>query len=780
MKALDKKLLRELWKIKGQVLAVSIVIACGVAVYIAFFSAFLNLNLTRDSYYKEYRFHDFSITLEKAPINSIFKIQNINGIKEASGRISKDVSINIKEQDELKSGRIISLPDKNNIIDNIYLMSGRKINHSELNECITDDKFFIANNLKLNEFISVTSNGKKQNLKIVGTVKSPEYVYSIRNASEIIPNPEKFGVIWVNKKWAEGTFNLNGFYNELIAEINESENIDTIIDSTEKQLEPYGIYSKIKRKDQLSNWMLTSELEQLAVTSKVTPSIFLFVASIILIIVISRMVKKEKTYIGLLKAYGYSNLEVSLHYIKYSFIIGIIGGLLGGVLGQYLSYGLMGLYSKFYSFPELIYKFYPSLFFIGIIISISSCLFSSLFAISSVIEITPVDAMKENTSIVVVKTPFEKIEFIWEHISFIDKIIIRNIWRYPLRSAFTALGVMLSTAILFLGYFQSDAVKFLMEHQFNKVQKEDLKISFYTERDKRAYYESLRFPYVRKVEEMLIYPFEVKNKWYKKQMVIYGLKENSKLYNLINNDGQYINVPEYGIYLSEMVAKQLHVKKGDKITLIPLMGNQAKKEKYVTISGIVQQYLGVGMYMNIDTLSRLLGNSKIINTLLLKLEDQKDLSKLNKYLKKIPIISSVEVKKDSVENFNKNTADSMKSSNFILSLFAGVIAISVIYNSTVINITEREKEIASLQVLGFNESEVGKIVFSENIILSFIGMFLGLPLGYYMCKSMTTAYDTEYFRIPFIINNSTYILCASFISFFVIITNLFKKENLSN
>lgn len=778
MKALDKKLFRELWKIKGQVFAVSSVIACGIAVYISFFSAFLNLQLTRESYYTNYRFHDFSISLEKAPLNSIFKIQNISGVKDVIGRITKDVPLSIKGVDELKTGKIISLPkQQNNIIDNIFLVSGRKIYTHESNECLVDSKFFYANKLKLNDFISVTTNGKKQNLKIVGSAKSPEFVYAIKSASEMIPNPQKFGIIWVNKDWAEGAFNLKGFYNELIAEIDDPEKIDTILDSSEKTLDSYGIYSKVKRKDQLSNWMLSSELDQLEVSSTITPMIFLAIASVILLIVISRMVKKERTFIGLLKAYGYTNFEISIHYIKFASVIGIFGGFLGVILGQWLSYGIMSMYTKFFSFPELKYKFYPSLSIIGLLISLSCTFISSLFAVSKVMNIAPAEAMKENTSLVVVTTPFEKIKFIWNNISFINKIVIRNIWRYPLRSAFTSLGVMLSTSMLFLGYFSGDAMKFMMDYQFNKVQKEDLRISFYIERDKRALYEASRFPYVKRAEELLVYPFECKNKWHKKQAVVYGIKDKSQLYNLIDIYDKKITLPKNGIFLSDKMAKILDVKKGDSFILKPLMG-KVQKEKEVIVSGIVQQYLGMGLYMDIDTLSRLLGTSKSINTILLELDDKNDLAKLNKFLKDIPAISSVDIKKDAVDNFNKTTADSMVATNFILTLFAGVIAISVIYNSTIINLVEREKEIASLQVLGFNESEVGRIIFSENILLSLVGMLLGLPLGHYFCKAMTVAYDTEFFRIPFFISTFTYFLCAGIITFFVIITNAFLKRRI--
>jgi putative ABC transport system permease protein len=781
MKALDKKLFRELNKMKGQIFAITSVIACGIALYISFNSGYLNLQLTRDSYYEKYRFHDFSISMEKAPANSVFKVENIPGVRAAMGRIVKDVSVTLKGKDELIIGRLVSFPvAKKAVIDNIFLVSGKMLAKSAPDECLVDDRFLKANKLKTGDFISVTVNGKKQSLKIVGTAMSPEFVYPIRNGFEFVPNPEKFGIIWVNNDWAEFAFNMKGFYNELVAEVYDPGHLDKIIDSAGKILDSYGVYSKINRKDQISNFIVESKIKGLEGSSKIVPSIFLMIASVILLIITSRLVKKERTFIGLLKAYGYNNLEISGHYIKFAAIIGLIGGLMGILAGEWLSYQLIRVYVTYFSFPTLHFELYPGTAVLGLLLSISCAVISALIAVEGVVKIMPATAMKESiASQVAVITPFEKISFFWERVSFTNKIILRNIWRYPFRSAFTAVGVMLSTSMLFFGYFLSGAIGFMMDFQFNKIQREDLKITFYLERNIKAYYEALRFPNVKKAEPMLLYPFELRNGWHKKQLAVYGLKKRPQLYKLIDTAGKELEAPASGILLSERIAEELEVKKGGRLILKPLMG-KVKAEKEVRVAGTVKQYIGEGAYMNIDTLSNLLGNSTILNSLLLKVESPRDLPRLNKFFKDVPAISSVEVKNDTVDNFNKNVADSLTGTNFILNIFAAVIAIAVIYNSTVINITEREKEIASLQVLGFTESEVGRIVFNENIWLSLLGMLLGLPLGYMLCRLMAeTVYNTALFRIPFYIGTRTYFICAFTIAFFVIVTNIYMRKRIA-
>lgn len=778
MKVLDKKLIRDLFQTKGQVIAVSIVITCGIAVFVAFYSTYQNLLLSRDTYYQTYRFHDFSMSVEKAPLSSLFKIKEIEGVRALRGRIVKDISISLKGQKEVKIARVISMPENyHNVIDNIHLVSGSHLDPNSPDTCIVNDTFFKANNLSLGDRVEVTTNGKRQSMKIVGTALSPEYVYAIRNAQEIFPNPAKFAILWVSREWAESSFNLSGFYTEIVGEVYNQENLDYIFDKADKILDSYGLFEKVKKKDHISNWYLNQEIDSLKVSAQVTPVIFLGVASVILLILLSRIVQKERIQIGLLKAYGYSDLEIVTHYIKFSLIIGIGGGILGFLLGQWLGRGMIAMYVEFYSFPVLRYKFYPNLFIWSLLIS---CLFSisgALYAVKTIISIMPATAMRESPPKTASRTLLEKLPFFWNKLSFTNKIIIRNIWRYPLRSVFTVCGVMLSTAIVITGYFSQDAVKFMIEHQFHKTQREDVRITLYKVMGIDALYEAYRFPYVKKAEPLLLYPFEIKSDWKKKDLLITGLLKDSELFHLLDTDDKQIKSKGKGLILMDKTAEDLKLSIGDTLTIKPKI-SKIDHEYTVKVEQIVKQYIGAGAYMDWDELSRLLKESRALNAILLKTDSGKG-SELNSYLKDIPAIASVEVKEEVLKNFDKSFGESMYIANFFLTLFSAVIAVAVIYNSSVINITERKREIASLKVLGFTDKEVGRIIFDENIFLSLIGLIFGLPFGAYLCKMMTLAYDTELFRFPFYLSNQTYIISSLTIILFVIMTNLFLRKRLA-
>lgn len=776
MSVLNKKLWRDLWQSKGQVLAVTAVIACGIAVYVAFLSSYRNLVLSRDSYYSAYRFHDFSIQMEKAPETAVFKIKELAGVRNARGRIVKDVPLTVTNQGENKIARLISLPlMSQGIIDGLHLVRGRLLQDSAGDECVVNDKFFEANQLKMGDRIQVTANGRRQSLKIVGTAQSPEYIYTIRNVQEMVPNPNKFGIIWVQQEWAESQLNLRGAINEIVGEVYDSEQLNTLLDQAKELLKPYGIYARVKRENQLSHWYLKSEIDGLAVSATITPAIFLLMAALILVILLSRMVRREQTQIGLLKAYGYSNTQISMHYVKFASILGIIGGLIGEGVGQWMGRGMIQLYIQFYTIPILRYQFYPDLLGNAILISTGCALFSALLVVRSVVNISPATAMRDSPPRTAHKTLLEKIPALWNHVSFTNKIILRNIGRYPMRSGFTVLGVMLSTSIVMMGYFSGDAMNYMLEHQFEKVQREDVRVTFYREQGQNAWLEALRWPGVRRAEPLLMYPFEIKTAWKKKELLITGLPAQGRLFYLLDEDNHHVQLKTRGLTLMKINADELKLRAGDKVTIKPLI--RLEKEHEVVIEQVVQQYVGAGAYMRHDALSRLLGESLAINALLLKLDGP--LAVLNAYLKEIPLVASVEVKQDALDNFNKTIGESMGISMFFLTLFAGVIAIAVIYNSTAINITERSREMASLRVLGYTTAEVGRIIFNENLFLSLLGLAIGLPFGHLMCKSMTAAYTTEVFRFPFYISSQTYWISGLTILGYVVITNVLSRKRIA-
>jgi putative ABC transport system permease protein len=777
MKVLNRKLARHLRQSWGQVLAITAVLACGSATYICFSSVHRNLLLTRDTYYAQYRFADFFIMLEEAPLRSVLKVENLPGVRAVRGRIVKDVNLDLPNVDEPRVGRIISMPDwPEPVINDICLMSGRYFSEGAQDEAIVCKSFADANRLALGERIQASIDNRKYSLKIVGTALSPEYVYMIRSAAEFVPSPEHFGVLWVPKSLAENALNMQDACNEAVGLLDGSKPVEEVLDSAEKILEPYGVYAKVKRYDQISNRFLSDEISGIRVQMRVTPAIFMGIAALALLVLLNRMVTNERTEIGLFKAYGYSTWAVSVYYLKFAVILGAIGGIAGCVLGLWIAKGLVSIYVGFFQFPILRARVYPHILAQATAICLACALIGALAAVRKAATIQPAQAMRVAAPRYGYRTLIERIPVLWRMLSFTWKMVIRNVSRYRWRAFASVLGITVSAGLLVVGFFFQDAMDFIIRTQYQDIERQDLRVSLTTERNKKALYDLAHFAGVRRVEPVLLYPFRIRKEWREKDMAITGLPHDAQLFRVLDENRRPVRIEGPGIVLSDQVAKRLAVGPGDKVTVKPLMG-RVTKEHDVLVRQVVRQYLGISAYMDLDEASRLLDEPFVMNAGLIRVQAGKERD-LSKAFKDVPGITSSEIKSDAVASMKATLEQTNSIVNTFLVGFSGVIAFAIIYNTTLVSLMERQRELASLRVLGFSIAEVGAIMYKENAVLSMVGIGLGIPVGMLLSKLIISVYDTELFQIPFHIEPFTYVRMILAISSFVLLANLAVRRRI--
>jgi len=779
LKVLDRKLLRTLWKTRGQALAIATVIMGGAAAYIAVNSVHRNLMLTRDTYYSMYRFADFEIMLERAPQTAVFKLETIPGVRRVRGRITDEVNVDVEGEDEPRIGKIVSMPDRQvNVINDIHISRGRYFEPNAQDEVIMSERFALENGLDLGDRIGVTVNNKKYSLRVVGLGLSPEYVYMIRNIQELIPSPERFGVLWVPETFAETALSMRSACNDIVGTAESEDALDEILDKAEKILDPYGVFVKIKKENQISNRFLSDEIKGLETSAKIFPTIFLAVASLILLVLLNRMVRKERTEIGLLKAYGHSSLTVSVYYVKYALILGFMGCVMGYVLGKVIAGWMIGIYVDIYQFPLLEQRDYPDILVRAFGLTVLFAVLGAVMAAWQAAKIDPAESMRAESPKTAKRTLIERIAFVWRNLSFTWKMIVRNVSRNRFRAGLSVFGVSISSAVLIMGYFSIDALEYMLKFQFQDSQREDVKVSFPIERGKSALHEASRFPHVRAAEPMLQYPFEIRSQWHKKDTIIVGLEEGAAMMKLIDDKHEPVSIGEHGLVMSMRLAGDLNVVPGDKVTLKPLQG-RVTRETEVTVSKLVKQYLGTSGYMNLSDLSLMVDQSFAVNTVLLRTEEGKE-SDLNKALKDVPGVSSIEIKHVSYQNLKDTLAENMSVMNGMLVIFAGIIAFSVIYNVTTVALAERQRELASLRVMGFSIAEVGRIVYLENFLLAGMGLLLGFPIGMGICRMLVRAFDTELYRLPYHLEDRTFLITAGMITLFVLISNFAVRKKIHN
>ena len=488
------------------------------------------------------------------------------------------------------------------------------------------------------------------------------------------------------------------------------------------------------------------------------------------------MVRNERMQIGLMKAYGYSNLSVAFHYLQFALILSGIGCIGGFVLGHWLATQMIKLYVQFYNFPILESRVYPDLLVRATFIALAFALLGAAVAAYRASRIQPAESMRPEAPAAGHRLFLERITFLWRRLSFTWKMIARNVARSKFRSGLNVFGIMISCALLIIGYFSIDGMNYLIDYQFEQTQRQDVRISFIMERGKGALYEAARFDHVRHAEPLLQYPFEVRSGWRTRDMLIEGLPEDAQLKLLFDTEGRRVAVNGPGIILSERIAGKLGVKPGDSVRLKPLMG-RIRKEKTVPVSKVIQQYFGSTAYMEIGALSRILDEPFAMNAALLRTDPGAE-RELNKQIKEIPGVTAVEIKSDARKNLDETMAQSMWIMSFTTVVFAAVISFSIIYNVTTVSLAERERELASLRVLGFTNAEVGRILYNENFVTGAIGLLLGMPLGMGMCKLMVKAYDTDIFTMPYHLSMKTLVIANALTISYIILANLAVRRKI--
>ncbi len=768
---LTKKTLRTLYRSRGQVLAVAAVVLCGTACYIALSSCHRNLLLTRDTYYAENRFADFEIALERAPETVLFKVQEIPGVRQVRARITEEVKLELPGDAEAKSGRIVSMPDeRRNVINNVVVTQGRYFEPGAVNETILSERFAEANGLGLGESVYATIDGRKHTLKIVGLGASPEYIYIIRSMASLVPEPDRFAILWVPEKFAEDAKNMQAACNNIVGTLDDPAAAERVLDTAADLLSAYGVYAKTSREHQVSNRFISDEITGLGVQARVMPAVFLGVAALVIFIVLNRMVRNERTQIGLLKAYGYTNLTVALHYMQYALLQSVLGAIGGFVVGQWMAAGMIRLYVQFYTFPILRARIYPDVLIESLGIAVFFSLLGAVIAAYRAAQIHPAESMRPGSPRRGRRTVFEQYPVLWRRLSFTWKMIVRNVSRNSFRAGLNVFGVMMSSAQLIVGFYAIDAITYVLNFQYEMTQRQDATVSFFFERGKDALYETARLPHVREAEPLLQYPFEMKSAWRAKDVVIVGMRRDSDLQRLLDTDDRPVDIGDQGLVLSAALAKTLRVRVGDDVQLKPLMG-RVTKEKSVPVSRIVEQYFGMSGYMNIEALSRVLDEPFAMNAVLVR-TDRKMASQLHDRVKDIPLVGGVELREDALRNLQETLATSMRIMGTASIIFAAVIAFSIIYNVTMVSLGERERELASLRVLGFSQREVGAILFNENFLTGALGIILGIPMGMAMVWGMMHAFDMELFRFPFHIEPRTYAISTGLTIFFIVVANL--------
>ncbi len=776
MQAIDRKLVRDALAMWGQLLAICAVIGCGVATFVMSLSALEALRTTQATYYDRYRFADVFVGLKRAPNALEPRFAEIPGVAHVQTRVVRDVTLDLPDLDEPAAGRLISIPENGQIsLNALHLRSGRYIELGRDDEVLASEGFADAHGLHPGDKVTAIINGRRKDLRIVGTALSPEYVYTIRIGS-LVPDDKRFGVFWMGRQALAAAFNMEGAFNDITLDLAPGADEQEVIERLDHLVRPYGGLGAHGRRDQISNRFLSDEIRQLQRMGTIIPSIFLSVAAFLLNVVLSRIIALQRDQIAALKAFGYSNLAVGMHFLKLVLAVAVVGVIIGSCVGYWLGLRITVMYTRFYKFPMLYFAIPPKVALLALGASSLAAVGGTINVIRRAVNLPPAEAMRPEPPASYRPTLLERIGLAgW--FTQPSRMILRHIERRPLKAFFSAFGMALAVAILMLGRFAADSLDYLLDAQFALSQRQDLAVNFLEPTSMSGFHDLQHVVGAMYVEPRRMVPVRLRNGHLQRRTMIQGVVDDPQLNHLVDEKLQSVSLPKEGIVLNSKLAELLEVKTGDTLSMEVLEGSRAVRD--VPVTGLTTEFLGTFCYMNFQAINRLLGEGDSLTDAYLKVDDNR-LEDLYRRLKEAPRVASVTIKKTSIRSFRETVMDNMLQMQFFNVIFACIIAFGVVYNTARIALSERGRELASLRVLGLTRGEISFILLGELAVLTLMALPLGIAMGWLLVKIVCSFLDTEMYRIPFVVAPATYGFSVSVVIVAAILSGLVVRRRLDH
>ncbi|MEX6505365.1 FtsX-like permease family protein [Jiella sp. M17.18] len=752
MRSLDRKLLREIWRLRAQVLAIALVVASGAALLIMSRTAVEALQETADAFYERTRFADVFAGVKRAPERLSRDIAAIPGVTAVETRILETAILDVPGFTDPVIGELVSLPKHGEpVLNRLTLRSGRLPEPDRPDEVALSEPFAAAHRLRPGDRLDAVLHGRRRSLAVVGTLLSPEFVYAI-SPGGLMPDDQRFGVLWMGRDALAAAYDMKGSFNAVAIGLLRGADQQAVIDRLDGLLDRYGGRGAYARADQLSNWFLQNEIEQQKNMSHLLPTIFLCVAAFLTNMVMARLIATERREIGLLKAFGYSSLEIGWHYAKMVLIIAGIGVAIGSVAGAWLGRWDTALYATLYHFPFLLYRPGPAAFLTAGLVSLGAALAGSMHAVRKAVRLPPAEAMLPPAPPSYHKSRLAP-AVLGPLLDEPTRMILRRVLRWPLRAFATSAGIAMSVAVLVMALQWIDAVDFLVDSTFVRAQRQDASIAFGELEPLDVTASVLRLPGVEAVEPFRSVSARLSHGPLSKREAITGVPARAELSPVFDAERGRIEVPPDGLLLSRKLAERLGVKVGDEVTVAVQEGRRPVLK--LPVAQLFETYIGTPAYMQLGALDRILKDGRVANGVHVAVDPARR-AELVAEIKRNPAISAVTFRQAAIDKFHETLGRTMFVFVGFLIGFASTLSIGVTYNSARIALAERARELATLRVLGFSRTEIAYILLGEVGLLTWFAIPLGCATGFGLAVYLAGAFETELFRVPLVITDATY------------------------
>lgn len=752
MSPLNAKLSRDLWHMKGQALAIALMIATGVMMLVMMTGLVNSLSETKRAYYERYRLADVYAPVVRAPDRLMEHIAALPGVASTQARVTGTALVNLPGLAVPIQARALSLPDRGETALNaIYLTDGRRLNRDRADEILLLESFAKAHDLRPGDALQATMNGARRTFDIVGLAQSPEFLY-VTAPGELVPDDARFGVIWMSRSALSAAYGMSGAFNEAIVGLERGASQPAIFAAIDRVLDPYAGLGAYGLADLLSDQFVTQEIAGLEAAATSVPPLFLAVAAFLLYIVIGRMVQSEREEIGLMKAFGCTNIEVGAHYLKLVLVIALGGAVLGSLFGILAGRALVGVYLVYFKFPFLVFQLDPGSFVIGFAVSVLAASAGGALVLRHVFALTPAAAMRPPAPADYSRTGRIGAAFN-RYLDQPSRMVLRRLTRQPGRmlGAVAGLACGMGLSVAMISIFAS--FERTVDLTFTVVDRSDVTVSFTHAVSDKTLFELARMDGVLSVEPTRSVPAILRNGRLSHRGALTGMAEAPRLYRALDADQGAIALRGEGIVLSRALSEKLDLRPGQMLSVEVRTGAQPVLS--LPVVQIADPLLGAPAYLPLDVLNRVLGEPGRVSGAYLSIDSAKA-DAIYARLKDMPTVAGVSLKAQARDAFQRMMNEGAGATRYVMAALAFIITFGIVYNSARIAQAERARDLASLRVLGFTKGEAAFVLLGELAVVTLAALPLGAALGYGLSILIAQAYSTEIYQIPALFDPPSY------------------------
>lgn len=756
MRLLRRKLIREIRESKFRFLAISSVVAIGIILFTASYMSFLNLSKSYQYTYEQLHFEDLLVRVERAPARVAERLSALPNVKELTPRVNDPLGMELEDSTRI-TGQVISVPTARPYVNMLHLQSGHELTGREEGlTCLVEGHFAKFNALKEGDLIYAVKNGERIPVRIAGVVSSAEYLVVFRNRQFPMTSATVYGVFYFTENQARALLGFpSNSYNEFAFTLDDYALEETTEAQVREVLSPYGVEETTTRENQISKNLTEMDLRQFHDFALFFPILFFTIAAFSIYMILSRMVRVQKAVIGLMRAIGYPARTVLGHYLSYALLVGLVGSVLGSALGMLATGIVSKVYSSTLQIPFVKYGIYPQAFLYGFLMSMGFCALAGIIPARQSAKVHPTEALRgmidplrygKPTWIERMLPSISRLKVFW-------RLPMRNVFRNRRRTAFTVVGIVFAVILIMLNMGINDTVNLNMNNAFQHMFTFDIAVLFLNPQNRVTQAKLAQIPGVTAVEPTVGHPCVISNGGKDVESIVMGALMDTVMRGFLDESNREVKLTPNHCLLSVGYREELGVDRGDTVTL-----TSARRSSSFVISDFIKEPLGSFVYVPVQEARELLGYGTRSSAFYLKV-DPGYYDQVREDLYAMPSVLTLV----DLSQIHKEVSSYLSLLYIVIAVmlvFGLIMAFTLVFNTSTINIMEREQEIATMLTLGIPQWKASLSLTLENVFMGLLGLFPGYVAAIFVMNQAMRLYQSDLFSFTPAVSIWTYVITA--------------------